>query len=111
MVSLRSQKRNIPLKLGHWHKVTGMVESAIGKTNDASTRHDGLNPMQERNGRVSGISDKYQLTLRLWRHVLDHLVGEFFCDVFQAWLDEHVAAGTFMACFPDRRAGRGVDQP
>lgn len=49
--------------------------------------------------------------LGLRGHVLDHLVGEVFGDLFEARLDEHVAVGPFMARFPDRRAGRGIDQP
>ncbi len=51
------------------------------------------------------------LRLGLRRHVRDHFVGEFFGDVFEARLDEHVALGPFMARFPDGRAGCGVDQP
>lgn len=49
--------------------------------------------------------------LGLRGHVFDHLVGQVLGDLFEARLDEHVAVGPFMARFPDRCAGGGIDQP
>ncbi len=59
---------------------------------------------------LNQVADEGVLLLRLRGHVFDHLAGELFCDVFEAWLDEHVTVRPFMAGFPDRRAGGSIDQ-
>lgn len=49
------------------------------------------------------------LLLGLRGHVFDHLVGEFPGNVLEAWLDEHITVRPFVACFPHRRPGGGID--
>lgn len=58
---------------------------------------------------MNQVAGEAVLLLRLRGHVFDHLAGELFCNVFEARLDEHVTVRPFMACFPDRRAGGGID--
>lgn len=58
-----------------------------------------------------GHSDgEKRLGLNLRRHILDHFVRQILGDLFEARFDEHVAAGAFVARFPNRRPGRGIDQ-
>jgi hypothetical protein len=49
--------------------------------------------------------------LVLGRHVGDHLFGEIVGHVLQIRTVEHIAARLFVASFPNRCAGRGIDEP